>query len=60
VWVDADDSSIRQFEVVDVNGLTRLVTITKLQTGVSVPASEFRFTPPKNARVLDSAAMGGN
>jgi outer membrane lipoprotein carrier protein len=60
VWVDADDSSIRQFEVVDANGLTRLVTITKLQTGVSVPASEFRFTPPKNARVLDSAAMGGN
>jgi outer membrane lipoprotein carrier protein len=60
VWVDADDASIRQFEVVDVNGLTRLVTITKFQTGVSVPASEFRFTPPKNVRVLDSAAMSGN
>lgn len=60
VWVDADDASIRQFEVVDVNGLTRMVTITKLQTNVPVAASEFRFTPPKNVRVLDSAAMSGN
>jgi outer membrane lipoprotein carrier protein len=60
VWVDAQDNSIRQFEVVDVNGLTRLVTITKLQTNVDIPASEFRFTPPKNARVLDSSAAMGN
>ena len=59
VWVDADDGSIRQFEVVDVNGLTRMVTITKLQANVPVSASEFRFTPPKNVRVLDSAAMNG-
>jgi outer membrane lipoprotein carrier protein len=60
VWVDAQDNSIRQFEVVDVNGLTRLVTITRLQTDVDIPASEFRFTPPKNARVLDSSAAMGN
>jgi outer membrane lipoprotein carrier protein len=60
VWVDAQDNSIRQFEVVDVNGLTRLVTITRLQTNVDIPASEFRFTPPKNARVLDSSAAMGN
>jgi outer membrane lipoprotein carrier protein len=59
IWVDADDASIRKFEVVDVNGLTRVVTITKLQANVPVSASEFRFTPPKNVRVLDSAAMNG-
>lgn len=59
VWIDADDASIRKFEVVDVNGLTRVVTITKLQANVPVAASEFRFTPPKNVRVLDSAAMNG-
>ncbi|MEO5904240.1 MAG: outer membrane lipoprotein carrier protein LolA [Gemmatimonadaceae bacterium] len=57
VWVDAQDNSIRQFEVVDVNGLTRVVTITKLQPNVAVAASEFRFTPPKNARVLDSSSF---
>ena len=60
VWVDAQDASIRQFEVVDVNGLTRVVTITRLQMNVGVPASEFHFTPPRNVRVLDSAAMSGN
>jgi outer membrane lipoprotein carrier protein len=60
VWVDAQDNSIRQFEVIDVNGLTRLVTITGLQMNVDIPASEFRFTPPKNARVLDSSAAMRN
>lgn len=57
VWVDADDASIRKFEVVDVNGLTRVVTITRLQTNVSVPPSEFKFAPPKNVRILDSASF---
>ena len=59
VWVDAQDNTVRQFEVVDINGLTRVVTITRLQTNLPVGASEFKFTPPKNARVLDSSAMGG-
>lgn len=57
VWVDAQDNSIRQFEVVDLNGLTRVVTITKLQPNVSISSSEFKFTPPKNARVLDSSSF---
>jgi Outer membrane lipoprotein-sorting protein len=60
VWIDAQDNSIRQFEVVDANGLTRVVTITKLQANVAIPSSEFHFTPPKNARVLDSSAAMGN
>lgn len=57
VWVDTEDASIRQFEVVDVNGLTRVVTITRLQPNVSIPASEFKFTPPRNVRVLDSGTF---
>ena len=57
VWVDADDSSIRQFEVVDANGLTRVVTITKLEANAKVSASDFKFSPPKNVRVLDSASF---
>jgi outer membrane lipoprotein carrier protein len=60
VWIDAQDNSIRQFEVVDANGLTRVVTITKLQANVDIPSSAFRFTPPKNARILDSSAAMGN
>lgn len=60
LWVDTRDNSIRQFEVVDANGLTRVVTITKLQSNLGVAASEFKFSPPKNARILDSTAFPGN
>lgn len=57
VWVDAADNTIRQFEVVDTNGLTRLVTLLRIEPNATVAASEFRFTPPKNARVLESSAQ---
>jgi outer membrane lipoprotein carrier protein len=56
VWVDSDTNYIRQFEVTDANGLKRVVTITAIQPNASIGASEFRFTPSKNVRVLDSAA----
>lgn len=56
VWVDAANDLIRQFEVVDMNGLTRVVTITSIQPNASVASSEFKFVAPKNARVLDSAS----
>ncbi len=59
VWVDAADNSVRQFEVTDLNGMTRLVTITKIQPNASIQASAFKFTPPKNARILDSSAFSG-
>lgn len=55
VWVDAQTSYIRQFEVTDANGLKRLVTITSIQPNASIAASEFRFTPARNVRVLDNS-----
>jgi len=55
VWVDAATNLIRQFEIVDANGLKRVVTITSIQPNARVNASDFRFTPPKNVRILDSA-----
>jgi outer membrane lipoprotein-sorting protein len=57
LWVDAESSLIRQFEVTDANGLKRVVTITAIQPNATVAASEFRFTPTKSMRVLDSAAF---
>jgi outer membrane lipoprotein-sorting protein len=54
VWVDVASDYIRQFEVTDANGLKRVVTITSIQPNASVAASEFRFTPSKNIRILDS------
>lgn len=56
VWVDAATNLIRQFEVTDSNGLKRLVTITSIQPNVNLTAPQFRFTPPKNVRILDSAS----
>ena len=53
VWVDAADYTIRQFELVDANGLTRVVTMSNVRPNVTIGAGEFRFTPPKNARVID-------
>jgi outer membrane lipoprotein carrier protein len=57
LWVDAESSFIRQFEVTDANGLKRLVTITSIQPDASIAGSEFRFIPGKNVRVLDSASF---
>ena len=57
VWVDAESNFIRQFEVTDANGLKRVVTITAIQPNASVAASEFRFTPSKAVRILDSASF---
>lgn len=59
LWIDASDNMLRQMEVVDVNGLTRVVTITSIKPNSTIPASAFRFTAPKNARVLDSSALSG-
>lgn len=59
VWVDVGDYSIRQFEVTEASGLTRLITITSLQPNAKISQSAFSFTPPKGARVLDSSALSG-
>jgi outer membrane lipoprotein carrier protein len=53
VWIDAADYSIRQFEIVDANGLTRRVAISNVKSNVTIPASAFRFVAPKGVRVID-------
>jgi outer membrane lipoprotein carrier protein len=58
VWVDAADYSIRQFEVVDANGLTRRVTISNVKSDTSIGASAFRFAAPKGVRVIDGMSGG--
>lgn len=59
VWIDVADNSIRQFEIADANGLTRLVSITSLRSNVTIARSEFRFTPPAKVRILNSASLSG-
>lgn len=57
-WIDATNGTVKQFEIVDQNGLTRTVVITRVIANPSISASAFKFSPPPKTRVLDSAALG--
>ena len=58
VWIDDDDSSIRQFDVETANGLKRHVVITSFTANPAIPRSSFQFAVPKGAKVVDQTAMG--
>jgi outer membrane lipoprotein carrier protein len=53
VWVDDDDSLIREFEEIEPSGVTRHVHITAIQTNVPIDRSGFNFTIPKGVKVVD-------
>ena len=53
IWVDVKDGTLRQFETEEPSGLTRRVEITEWKVNVPVDAASFRFTPPKNARIVN-------
>jgi outer membrane lipoprotein carrier protein len=53
VWIDPADGSLVQFEAREPSGIVRLVTVRSFESNVAVPASAFRFTPPKGVRIVD-------
>ena len=53
VWVDDDDSLIREFEEVEPSGVTRHVHLTSIRTNVPVDRAAFSFTIPKGVKVVD-------
>jgi outer membrane lipoprotein carrier protein len=53
VWIDDTDATIRQFEVVDANGVRRRIRLTSFQTNVPVDESAFVYTPPAGIRVVN-------
>lgn len=59
VWIDDNDSSIRQFDVETANGLQRHVVITSFTPNPELARSSFRFAVPKGAKVVDQAAGTG-
>lgn len=59
VWIDTTDGTLRQFETVEPSGITRLVTITAVTPNAPVDAKLFSFRPPKGARIVDQAVLGG-
>jgi outer membrane lipoprotein carrier protein len=59
VWIDSADGTLRQFETVELSGITRLVTVTAVTPNAPVDATLFSFKPPKGARIVDQAVLGG-
>jgi len=56
VWIDDNDSSIRQFDVETSTGLRRHVVITKFSANPAISRSAFRFSVPKGAKVVDQSS----
>jgi outer membrane lipoprotein-sorting protein len=56
IWIDDNDSSIRQFDVESATGLKRHVVITSFTANPALSSSNFRFTVPKGAKVVDQAS----
>jgi outer membrane lipoprotein carrier protein len=59
VWIDDNDSSIRQFDVETANGLKRHVVITGFTANPELGKSSFRFAVPKGAKIVDQSQMSG-
>ena len=57
VWIDPSSGAVKQFEVVDQNGLKRNVVITRVIANPTIAASAFKFSPPPRTRILDSTAL---
>lgn len=53
VWVDDDDGLVRQFETVEENGVTRLVTLETITINGPTDRSAFTFVVPKGVHVYD-------
>jgi outer membrane lipoprotein carrier protein len=53
VWVDDDDSLIREFEVVETTGVTRQVKLTSVELNPAVDRATFNFVVPKGVKVVD-------
>ena len=55
VWIDDDDSLIREFESTEASGVTRHVRLTSLETNVAIDPATFSFAPPKGIKIVDQS-----
>jgi outer membrane lipoprotein carrier protein len=56
VWIDDNDSSIRQFDLETANGLRRHVVITSFTANPDLSKSSFRFSVPKGVKIVDQTS----
>ncbi|MEX0911868.1 MAG: outer membrane lipoprotein carrier protein LolA, partial [Gemmatimonadota bacterium] len=53
IWVDAQDSLVRRFEITEQNGSVRRLEMRNLRPNVPLGDDLFEFTPPPNAQVIE-------
>lgn len=52
VWIDESASRPARVQITDGQGVERTITMTSWTPNATIPASAFKFSPPKGARVL--------
>jgi outer membrane lipoprotein carrier protein len=53
IWVGRGDGLVHRLEIDESGGQVRRVWLSRLQLNVLVPATEFRFTPPRGVAVVN-------
>lgn len=53
LWLARSDGLPRRLEVTEPSGNHRTLSLSNLQTNITLPAGTFTFTPPKGVRVID-------
>jgi len=53
VWIDDDDSLIREFEATETSGVVRHVHLTSVDVNAPVDRATFTFKAPKGVKVVD-------
>jgi outer membrane lipoprotein carrier protein len=53
VWIDDDDSLIREFEETENSGVVRYVHLTSVETNVVVDRAAFTFVAPAGVKIVD-------
>lgn len=55
IWVDDRDGLVRQLELTEPSGLTRLIKFGQMKLNAKVPSSAFKFAVPKGVRVVSGS-----
>lgn len=53
VWIAKQDGLVRRMDIVESGGQQRMIVLRNLVVNRSIPASEFRFSPPAGTQVVD-------
>jgi len=55
IWVDDRDGLVRQLELTEPSGLTRLIKFGQMKLNAKVSSSAFKFEVPKGVRVVSGS-----